>query len=248
MSISDIKKHLLAGTNVELTVWDPERDDIEHTFHSFVEEVTELKFKIAGPPLAKADEIMPLMLNKSTVGIMLQSEPNPYIFYPVVHSHEVKKTSSYWLRIPENTVIQEYKTRSHVRVAARIPLEIAFQLGNKTLFVQGVTENISGGGLRFTAPRVFLKNQNIRMNIKLNDVTPMIRVNAKVIASGENRQRMTTQDVYFAACQFVDLERQHETEIMRECFRREVQKKHVPTTDVYTPPSPIIRPPGEAAS
>src|SRR5438034_10749395 len=100
MMLHELQVQLQPDLRVEVTVWDPSQEAVQHTFESDVEAVSDLKFRIAGPGVGSAARVMPLMITKATVGVILHAIPSPYLFYPVVYSHEVTgRDSSFWLRI-----------------------------------------------------------------------------------------------------------------------------------------------------
>jgi hypothetical protein len=223
--LKDLLNTIAVNQRVQVTVWDPADDQVEHTFASFITEVGGSLFEIA-PPKDRGDKIEPHMQKDLVVGIVLEAYPNPFIFYPVIHSIQKKEgRNAYWLKILDNSDIEVIQRRRHVRIPMVLPIKIEYQLGANWLDIQARTEDMSGGGMRFTSPKLFFKGQNLKVHIQFNPDLPLMRLNAKVVFGTENRVRKHPEDTYAAACQFHELEDAEEMIIVRECFRREIGMK-----------------------
>ena len=220
----ELQKVLAKDQKIQITVWDPEDDTIEYTFPSFVINRVGLLLLIAAPTV-HLQKIIPLLKKDVIVGAVLESYPNPFVFYPVVHSFP-EDGKGYWLKIPENAEVEMIQRRRHVRIPMMIPFEVEYQLPGKSdkLKLPARTEDVSGGGLRFTSVTLFPVGQELTLHIQMNPSTPMLHLKGKVVISTQNRLRKHADDLYSTACQFVDLDDTQEMVIVRECFQRELKR------------------------
>jgi c-di-GMP-binding flagellar brake protein YcgR len=233
--LKQLQKELVVNKRLEVTVWSLDNDELEFTFHSTILAVDGHHFFISPPPQAQAD-INRHMEQGLVVGVVLDSYPNPLIFYPIVHMHD-DSYPGYWLRIPQNCQIEVVQRRRHVRIPMNLPIEVEYKVReDHWLSVNATTEDVSGGGLRFTCSRAFPKEQALLIHIVFVDDSPLpskqqeepsppLKLPAKVVFSVENRSPKRPAEVYSIACQFADLTEQQEMIIMRECFKRELRLK-----------------------
>jgi c-di-GMP-binding flagellar brake protein YcgR len=224
--LNELRKSLGVNQKVQVTVWDPTDESVEYTFISQILDVEDMFFLVS-PPDKQTVQILPLLQKGIVVGIVLETFPNPFIFYPVVHSRKDTNPQGYWLRILENTEIEVVQRRRHVRIPMILPLEVEYHVGDRRIPIAARTEDVSGGGMRFTAPRSFYKGQDLVLHVQLNPQLPLMHLKARVVFSAENRFRKRPEDVYATACQFYDLDDALEMMIVRECFRRELAMKRV---------------------
>jgi hypothetical protein len=224
--LDELQKVLAKNQKIQVTVWDPDDDTMEYTFPSFVMNRVGALFMVAAPTV-HPQKIIPLLQKDVTVGAVLETYPNPFIFYPVVHSLPEDGKSGYWLRIPENTPVEVIQRRKHVRIPMVVPLEVEYQLAGlpDKLKIAARTEDVSGGGLRFNSVTLFPVGQEVMLHIQLNPSIPMLHLKAKVVVSMQNRLRKQADDMYTTACQFIELDDAREMVIVRECFRRELKLK-----------------------
>jgi hypothetical protein len=222
--LDTLQKHLQPDTRLEITVWDPENENSEHHFTSFIEAVGGLNIRIAGPGPSKSLKITPLLAPGLVIGILLDANPSPFLFYPVVQSR-TDDGESYWLQIPPSAEVQRLKLRGHVRITMVVPFEVEYALANSLIRMKARTEDLSGGGLKFSSSKKFLKDQILRLRIQLNPELPELSLSGKVVYSSENQRPRYTDDLFVTACQFVNLTPVDENIIMRECFRRELGMK-----------------------
>lgn len=223
--LKELQKAMSVNQRLEVTVWDPANDRIEFNFHSYIMDLEGGYFMIA-PPGSNLQKITPLLEPGLLVGIVLDSNPAPYIFYPTVHGKQDSPKPGYWLKLTETTQVEMVQRRRHVRIPMQVPIKVEIILGaNHAVAVDAMTEDVSGGGMRFTCPRQFLKDQSVEIQVQFNTEQPLMRLKAKVVFSAENRLRRRRDDLYMAACQFYDIEPAHETILVRECFRRELGLK-----------------------
>lgn len=222
--LQELEKTLAVNQKVQVTVWDPDNDTVEHSFPSFVADV-EGRFLLIAPPTTHADKIVPLMQKGLVVGIVLETYPNPYIFYPVIHSSQTQPKPGFWLRILDSTQVEMVQRRRHVRIPMVLPVEVEYQIGPRWLEQKARTEDVSGGGMKFTGPRLFYKDQLLRLRFRFNEEADWMDLKAKVVFSTENRVKKKPDDLYATACQFYDIDDMHEMLIVRECFARELKLK-----------------------
>jgi c-di-GMP-binding flagellar brake protein YcgR len=222
--LDDLQKALCVNQKVEVTVWDPKDDSVELYYHSYVIDVKGAYLMIA-PPNENAEKIVPLMQVGYVVGIVLDTYPNPYIFYPVIHAVPDQPGSGFWLKIQENAEVETLQRRRHVRIPMVLPIEVEYPMGPQLIRVEGHTEDVSGGGLKFTSQKLFNKGQKIRVRLQFSSETELLRLDGEVVMSMENRVRRKPEDEYVTACQFYDLDNRKEMMIVRECFRRELGHK-----------------------
>jgi hypothetical protein len=221
--LDELQKVLAKNQKIQVTVWDPADDAVEYTFPSFVMNRVGLLFQVASPTV-HPQKIIPLLQKDVVVGAILETYPNPFIFYPVVHSLP-EDGKGYWLRIPEDTAIEVIQRRRHVRIPMVLPLDVEYQMAGQgpKLMIQARTEDVSGGGLRFNSLTLFPVGQELILHIQMNPSIPMLHLKAKVVMSMQNRLRKQADDLYTTACQFQDLDDAREMIIVRECFRRELK-------------------------
>lgn len=225
--LQELRQALSVQQKIQITVWDPERENVEYTFESFIKDIGGLMVLIAAPA-TQPDKIAPLLQKDRIVGAVLETYPLPLIFYPVILGPaEQTPEKGYWLKIPEDGTVEILQRRRHVRVPIVLPLEVNYRLGSpeKALSLSARTEDLSGGGLRFTAMRSFLKGQMLSLHLKLSPNLPAIDLKAEVVTSISNRIRKQPDDLYATACRFVDLEDAQEMLLVRECFRRELEMR-----------------------
>jgi c-di-GMP-binding flagellar brake protein YcgR len=221
----ELQKALKPDLRTQITVWDPGDDTVEYTFSSYVMEIDGAFFMVA-PPNKQMGQILPLMQKDMVVGVVLETYPNPYILYPVIYAQPSSPDSGYWLQIPKDPQIEIVQRRRHVRIPMVLPMEIEYELGPKWIPLEARTEDVSGGGMRFTSPRSFFKGQKLLIHIRFNNELPIMHLKAHVVFSAENRIRKRPDDIYATACQFEELDDQQEMLIVRECFRRELGGRH----------------------
>ncbi len=223
--LKELQAALTVNRKLQVTVWDPGDETVEYTFPSFVMSSGGLLFQMA-PPTVHPTKILPLLQKDAVVGIVVETYPNPYIFYPVIQSLPPDAGGGYWLRIPEDSQIEVIQRRKHVRIPMVIPIEVEYVLGtDKVLTLPARTEDVSGGGLRFTALKLFAQEQDLTIHIQFSPSSPRMRLKATVVFSTQNRIHRQPDDLYATACQFYDLDDTQEMLIVRECFRRELKLK-----------------------
>lgn len=221
--LADLQKALIADQRIHITVWDPQDDSVEHTFASYIMEVGGNVLRVASPS-NPVDPAMPLLQRHIVVGVLVEVSPNPYIFYPVVHA-EPTSQGGFWLKIPDNPEIEVIQRRRHVRIPMLIPFELEYLEGERWIKLSARTEDMSGGGARFTASRLFIKGQDLLLALPLQAGQPPLRLKAKVVFSAENRVKKQPDDLYVTACEFQELDAAGEMVLVRECFRRELGLK-----------------------
>lgn len=220
--LEELKSVMSVNQKVQVTVWHPGDESIEYTFPSYIMG-TDGEFFLIAAPSSQVDKILPLMQPGYVIGIVLETYPNPYIFYPIIHMQ--KNSESFWLKIPADPQIEVVQRRRHVRIPMVIPVEVEFQVGTKWITTPARTEDVSGGGMRLTSSRLFYKDQELRLHFQMNEEMEMMHLQARVIFSTENRVKKRPDDLYATACQFHDLGDAQEMLIVRECFRRELKSK-----------------------
>ncbi len=226
MSVRDLLKAMSINQRMEVTVWDNGHENVEYTFHSYIVDL-ESPFFLAAPPSRQISQISALLKPGVILGVVLDCNPAPIIFYPTVHRYHAETPSGYWLKISEDTQMEVVQRRRHVRIAMVVPARIQFQGDNADQEeVLAFTEDLSGGGMRVTSPRLFQKGEDIQVEIQFAANQPKLQLKARIVFSMENQLRRRKDDLYVTSCQFYDLENQQETILVRECFRREINKIH----------------------
>jgi hypothetical protein len=218
----ELQKALVLNQRVELTVWDPDNDSVEHSFQGFVMKACGSQFQLTLPPVAQAAAILPLLQPGLVTGAVVEAYPSPYIFYPIIHSSPQSPESGFWLKIPENPQIELLQNRRHVRIPMIIPFNLEYAVSGRSMAMQARTEDVSGGGMRFTSIRQFPQGQDLLISLSINPSAPTLRLKARVVFSVENRLKKQPDDLYSTACQFVDLTDAEEMLLVRECFKREL--------------------------
>lgn len=219
--LSQLQAALSINCKVQVTVWDPADESVEYTFPSYVMATDELAFMVA-PPSVQQNKIIPLLQPNLVIGVVLETYPNPFIFYPVIKSMPNGVQGGYWLRIPPDSQIELIQRRRHVRIPMVLPIEIDYVLGDKTIRMQARTEDVSGGGMRFTSLTQFRNGQEVVIHIQFSGGQPIMHLKARVVFSTQNRVRRQQDDLYATSCQFVDVDDKQEMMIVRECFRKEL--------------------------
>lgn len=220
--LAEFQKALVVNQRVQVTVWDPNNDRVEFHYPSYIMDV-EPPFVMLALPTKQLEEISACLQPGVVAGVILESYPTPYVFYPIMHRLQETPAAGYWFKMPENPQVETIQRRRHVRIPMVVPVEVEYMLLGKWITLKGYTEDLSGGGLRFTSTRLFEKGQELLINLSLEDA-PRMQLKSTVVFSSENRVRRRPEDIYATACQFDDLDDQQEMLIMRECFRRELKK------------------------
>ena len=225
--LDDLQKAIKPDLHIQVTVWDPNNESVEHTFDSYIAEASGLLFRIVLPHPSKASAILPLLDKGLVVGIVLETYPKPFIFYPIIADVPKNSSSGIWLKILQNAEVEVFQRRKHVRIPMVVPFEVSYR-GldiNSEIRMSARTCDVSGGGLKFTSTRNFSKDQKLNIYIQFDDEQPSIELKATVVFSKENLIRRHQDDLYATACQFYDIDNAKEMMVVRECFRRELQRK-----------------------
>jgi c-di-GMP-binding flagellar brake protein YcgR len=218
------QKALVISQKVQVTVWDLEDDTIEYSFTSHITEVGGNLLALA-PPSKQAELIFPLLRQGVVVGVMIEAEPSPCIFYPLVASKPASQQSDFWLKIPEDPKVELIQRRRHVRIPMVIPFELEYLLLGRPISLPAKTEDLSGGGMRFICTRSFLLGQQLNIKLPLPLVGQVLQLKAKVVFSAQKFQKKEAEELHVVACQFQDLDDVQEMSLVRECFRRELGLK-----------------------
>jgi c-di-GMP-binding flagellar brake protein YcgR len=219
------QKALVINQKVQVTVWDVQDDTVEYSFNSHITEVGGNMLALA-PPTKQAALIYPLLQQGVVLGVMIETDPSPYIFYPLIASEPASENSDFWLKIPENTQVEFVQWRRHVRIPMVIPFELEYLLSGCPIPMSAHTEDLSGGGMRFTCARMFPLGQELNIKLPLTLVGQVLQLKAKVVFSAQKSpHKMASEDLYIVACQFQDLKDVQEMALVRECFRRELDPK-----------------------
>lgn len=220
--LDKLQKALALQQELQVFVWDPNNDKVEISFPSHIMEISDLSFEIAGP-IALKHKVAPLLTVGTVICVLLEINPTPLMFYPVISALPNTADSGYWLKIPNDVQVEETQRRKHVRVPMIIPFQLEYLMPNgKWLSIDARTRNLSGGGMSFTCIRLFPKGQLLKVRIELSSSKIPLFLSANVITSQQNTMRRQPDDLYTTSCQFKDLDQAHETLLMRECFYREL--------------------------
>ncbi|MCE3236921.1 MAG: hypothetical protein K0Q50_3113 [Vampirovibrio sp.] len=222
--LSQLQAALAIKCKVQVTVWNPADESVEYTFPSYIMATDELAFMVA-PPTIQQNQIVPLLTQNMVVGVVLETYPNPFIFYPVIHSLPTDIQGGYWLKIPPDSQVELIQQRKHVRIPMVLPIEVDYTLGDKNIRMQARTEDVSGGGLRFTSITQFRSGQELLLHVQFAPSQPIMHLKTRVVFSAQNRVKRQPDDLYATACQFTDMDNKQEMLIVRECFRRELGLK-----------------------
>ncbi|WP_373531895.1 flagellar brake protein [Vampirovibrio sp.] len=215
---------LVTGQKVQVTIWDAEDDSIEYTFSSQIDQMGKTMLSLAAPSSGVAS-IYPLLQPGVVVGVMLEINPTPCIFYPVIASKPTAEGGIFWLKIPENPQIEFVQRRKHVRIPMVIPFVLEYMQADKPISMSARTDDLSGGGMRFTGMRLFPPAQQLRIKLPLAGGPQVLQLKARVVYSVQNSRKKHPEDLYIVACQFQDLEDAQEMALVRECFRHELKLK-----------------------
>lgn len=218
------QKSLVINQKVQVTVWDPQDDTVEYSFTSHITEVGGNMFSLA-PPTKQAALIYPLLQQGVVVGAMIETNPSPYIFYPLIALKPASENSDFWLKIPENTQVEFIQRRRHVRIPMVIPFELEYLLSGRPIPMSALTEDLSGGGMRFTCTHMFPLGQELNIKLPLTLVGQVLQLKAKVVFTAQSRHKKASEELYAVACQFQGLDDAQETALVRECFHRELGLK-----------------------
>lgn len=221
--LAEFEKALVVNQKLQITVWDPADERKEFHYHSYVMDIDKPFIKLA-PPTKQVEEITKCLQVGIVAGVVLEAYPTPFIFYPIMHSKQEPPQPGFWFKIPENAQIETMQRRRHVRIPMVVPITVDYAIGDKTVSMPARTEDVSGGGLRFTSPRLFNKEQEILVHLRIESEHQTVHVKGKVVFSAENRVRKQPDDLYATACEFFDLDERQEVLLIRECFRREVKR------------------------
>jgi c-di-GMP-binding flagellar brake protein YcgR len=223
MLLFELQKALKAEQSLLITVWDPKNEKTEYTFPSYVITVEGFRVQIAGPA-PQAVKLAPLLQPNTIIGIVLEINPAPFIFYPTIES--VESDGSCWMTLSKDSQVEKFQNRNHVRIAMITPFQFEYQSEEgKWLPMSARTVDLSGGGVKFTCPQAFEKGTILKIFLKFGPDTPMLILKGKVVFSAENRFCQKPEDFYTTGCQFFDLNESQETLLMKECFRRELHLK-----------------------
>ncbi len=220
----DLQKALQRNQKVQVTVWDPQNDSVEYTFSSYILEAGGSLLQVAFPE-SELTHIRPLLLTGVSVGVVLETYPNPFIFYPIVHSTPGSEDIGFWLKILENPQLEMVQRRRHVRIQMVFPFELEYTISDRVLKMAARVQDLSGGGIRFTSMRLFPIGQELRISLPLMSGEPILALKARVVFSGHSRVKRQPDDLYVTACQFIELDDAKEMALVRECFRRELRRK-----------------------
>lgn len=221
----ELKKALKPELRLQITVWDPDDESVEHVFNSVILEHAGAMLRIAPPPTTEGKAINPFMRKGLVVGVVMETYPAPFIFYPIINDTPQNVADGYWLTIPENTEVEVFQRRRHVRIPMTVTFELEFPIGQSTLSIQAQTCDVSGGGMLFTSSRTFPKQQELWVHLQFDPEQPKMRLRAIVVFSRENRTQKGKNDKYATACQFIGLDAAQEMLLVRECFRCELTRK-----------------------
>ena len=226
--LDQLKNAMAVHRKLRVTVWDPEDPTFEYAFDSYILDHEGLNFKMAAPP-PSAQRVFRLLTEGMVVGMVMESAPNPFIFYPKVRVYEGRNLPGFWMKIPSDTEIQTVQRRRYVRVPMTVPIKVEHRVvdeeENYTFWdaVQATTEDVSAGGLRFTSERRFEQGEDIRIRIQFSSETPSLLLEGKVVFSIENKIKRKRNEHWVTACYFVDVDANSESVIVRECFKRELE-------------------------
>ncbi len=209
---------------VEVTVWSANSEE-EIMFRTTVLEAVGELFLLDLPSHVDP-RVFELMQPGVIVGVVMYSA-KPCIFYPTVHVYQPRSPRGFWLKIMPDTQVETLQRRQFVRVNMCVPITILYPGISEEdwLEVQGQTIDVSGGGMRFGCPKMFEKDQEIKIRVQFGKSQLVLTLPARIVFSRENRNRQSDVDVYETACQFFDLTEHQQTLIVGECFRRELEMK-----------------------
>lgn len=219
---AELQKALSVNQKVKITVWHPQDDNIEYTYTSVIQELAGHLLLVTPPTTEDAAEILPLMALGVTVGAVIETYPNPFIFYPTIQSAPSVAEEGFWLKIPEEPRVSVIQRRKHVRIPMVIPFSFEYLVAERWIPMTARTEDVSGGGMRFTSLRLFLMGQELSVHLPMGPSQSMLHLKAKVVYSAQNRIKKQPEDIYVTSCQFLDLDDVQEMALVRECFRREL--------------------------
>lgn len=213
--LDELCNALRINQKVQITVWDPQDNAIEHQFPSYIMDVETRRFLIA-PPARDTEGILSLMQPGYLAGVVLELPNNPYILYPSVYRHQIRP-EGIWFQLSSDTVIETVYRRRHVRIPMRLPLRIQHLDDSST----AITEDISGGGIRFSTDKAYPLGVTLSLQLRFSPQGPLLELEARVLQV-ERSTKLAPDELYSVACEFHNLSNAHESIIMRECFRKEL--------------------------
>lgn len=219
----NLESQLSLQQGLDVTVWPSESGVGEIIFSCKILERDWPFFFIDVPPELEED-LAPLMVRGTTIGVMAQSQ-SPIIFYPKVEHFQEKPPRGYWLKLPPDDKFEVVQRRSYVRIEMMVPVQIG-DAADPSVRVKGMTLDMSGGGMKLSTPRPFQPQQEVLIYIRFTPEQPIIQLPATVIFSTGNKWSRSPQDAYITACRFRTLSAQQQAAIIRECFRRELSLKN----------------------
>lgn len=223
--LADLQKALTLGQKVQITVWHPQDEKIEHTFTTTILEVVGHLLKVS-LPLDVVSLVPPLLEAGMVVGAVIETYPKPVVFYPAVQMRPgvPAPLDTIWLKVPDEGQINTIQRRKHVRVPMVIPFNMEYLIAERWIPLSARTVDVSGGGLRFCSVRLFLMGQELRVWLPFGDGGTTLTLRARVVYSTQNRIKKQPEDIYVTSCQFLDLDDTQEMALVRECFRRELRR------------------------
>ncbi len=222
--LNRLQSYLKPSQMLQLTVWDPDDEAVEYVAQGVIRESTGFLVRVFFNEDDFPPEAVPLFVQGVIVGVFLEVNPAPLMFYPKLHSVSFGRRTEVWLRLAPETNIEVLQNRAHVRVTMRIP----FQVGSieEGSIHPAYTVDMSGGGLKLNCDIPYEPGQMLTIQLSLFPGNNMV-LKGQVISAAKNPLvQLHPQERYTLTCCFIDLEPALETLIMKECFRRELMLKN----------------------
>jgi c-di-GMP-binding flagellar brake protein YcgR len=241
MTTVDLKDYVRVGLSIEVTVWDPDSDDENGViFTSKVLDFREGRLFIDKPRGEEA-VILKMMTPGMLVGVVMPTDSNLLMFYPVIASSEETSQFGVILKCTEEMQTELIQRRKLIRVPFSVPVEVDLLANGEVVHkIEALTENISGGGMRLLSPFQLEENMRLVVYLKLGDLRgkdapplesganysdrSVFKLQAKVVFAQE-RQGETKKEKYAIGVQFDQLSELQQTLLVKECFRRELTLK-----------------------
>jgi hypothetical protein len=238
-----LEEYLKTNQKIDVTVWKNDTDE-GTTFYGFIKDC---KFSgenkgsiLVSPPPASLSHVLSYLKPGLILGVATVFNQKPVLFYPLVQSVQRQGIIGIWLGIYPDTQYEVVQRRKHVRIAMSIPIKVEtmMEAGHFGTF-QGITLNVSGGGVRFASAKLLQEGQPLHIHMRFSDEiianplpsqkptepSQLLKLPGEVVFSKVNAFSNSYEEKYVTGVRFVDLNEQQESIIVRECFRRELGMK-----------------------
>lgn len=234
-----LETYIERNRKIEVTIWESD-DDEGVSFSSSILDFRNNRIFI-DQPRGQDVTIASKIKMGYLVGVVLPTENNLVMFYPLVASDPLQSNTGIILSISPETQFEVIQRRRYIRVPCTLPLKLELLQDGKVVHQMNArTVNISAGGMKISSAILFENEQTLWVYLRLSDLrayesTPqereasgedsMLKLAAKVVFSQNIQYPKNAEDKYMAGLCFTNLSENQEAMLMRECFRRELTLK-----------------------